>query len=264
MLDLTHLKFRGDTGSYGCYPKAMSEEQGIKMYYKCSNFYTGALKFGDESWYEVICSRLFRHLGLPCVSYEIQEARIIVKGIDITTFLCVSDDFARGYDNKITFENFRMLNMKLSLDDIISKYNFTEAINNMLIADFITMQRDRHGANIEVLEKDGKYEIAPLFDNGLTFFSPYPSYDERNINRVVTYDLLNDIPVNNYIGERSLYENLYRLKKPVKVNSLFDDDIDDILRGIEMPEEYLDAIHKMIRIRYNWLRGGGFIDDTNI
>lgn len=44
----------------------------------------------------------------------------------------------------------------------------------MFLFDYLICNRDRHGANIEVLQKGENYRLAPIFDNGLSFlFSCY-------------------------------------------------------------------------------------------
>lgn len=74
-----------------------------------------------------------------------------------------------------------------------------------MLADCLIANRDRHGANIEVLRsREGGVRLAPLFDNGVSsVFSCYG--DER---RVREFDPLADVWANNFIGTRSLQENL--------------------------------------------------------
>lgn len=44
----------------------------------------------------------------------------------------------------------------------------------VFLLDYLICNRDRHGANVEVLEKRGDYRLAPVFDNGLSLlFSCY-------------------------------------------------------------------------------------------
>lgn len=60
----------------------------------------------------------------------------------------------------------------------------------MFLLDYIICNRDRHGANIEVLQKGDTYRLAPLFDNGLSFmFSCY-----QDGNQMLEFDRMNFRP----------------------------------------------------------------------
>ena len=84
-------------------------------------------------------------------------------------------------------------------------FDFIQTDWTMMLVDYLIANRDRHGANIEVIrEAGGGVRLAPLFDNGLSFvFSCYG--DERRVER---FDPLEDVAANNYLGTRSLEENL--------------------------------------------------------
>lgn len=74
LIDLTNLEWKTTINggvSYGCYYKATEIKNGVKYYYKCSQFYAGQRVFGDESIYEVISSRLLSILGFNCVKYSL-------------------------------------------------------------------------------------------------------------------------------------------------------------------------------------------------
>ncbi len=111
LVDLSHLNggtLRSDGISYGCYYKATNIEHGKKVYYKCSNFYENNWAFGDESVYEVICSKLFSILGFDCVKYTLVYAKVSIHGKVYTTYVCRSEDFSRGvsiknYVGRLTF-----------------------------------------------------------------------------------------------------------------------------------------------------------------
>lgn len=264
ILDLTHLKWSNShhgSISYGCYYKASETVNGKKVYYKCSNFYAGYEKFGDESVNEVICSRFLSKLGFDSLKYTLVYARVGIQGREYTTYVCKSDDFFRGYDSRITFERLHLLNRNLSMEQLVMKLGIQKDICDMIVADFLTLQRDRHGGNIELLVKDGKYRLSPLFDNGLGLLAPYPSCFNNDIRN---FDVLGDYPVNNYIGSRSLYQNLDYIKSPIKVNNLTKRDRRSIFYGLSdvLPKEYLDKIWELLIYRYAFLRKRGIIVDT--
>lgn len=262
LIDLTGLNWgtthNGGT-SYGCYYKVSQLENGKKYYYKCSNFYAGQGYFGDESLNEVICSRFLSKLGFDCVKYTLVYAKVKINGRVYNTYVCRSENFFKGYDSRITLENLHSL-YNCTVDELITKLGLSSQVRLMLIADFMTLQRDRHGGNIELLEKAGKYTLSPLFDNGLGLLAPYPSKSGISIS---SFDVLADYPVNNYIGSRSLYQNLSYINKPIRVNKLTKEDKRSIFFGLNnlLPKEYIDKIWKLLVYRYMFLRKRGFIID---
>lgn len=266
-IDLTHLNWsttRSNGVSYGCYYKATETFNGIKYYYKCSNLYTGTDTFGDESVYEVICSRLANILGLRAAKYSLIYAKVSIRGKFYNTYICKSKNFAAGVDMRITLEDFKDFYPGISVFDLVKHFNLSSQLSEMLIFDFLVMQRDRHGKNIEILRKNGAYTFSPLFDNGLTFLAPYPSSDATSKARVLDFDPLQDPPVNNYIGVRSLLQNLSLLQKPVVVNKLSKASKARLFYGLHLvlPEAYLDKIWEIIVFRYSFLRKRGILVDT--
>lgn len=264
--DLTHLNWRVTHNggvSYGCYYKATEVINGKKFYYKCSNFYQNNYSFGDESVYEVICSRLFSKLGFNCVKYSLIFAKVKIQGEVYNTYICKSEDFSVGYEARITLENLHLLYKGVSVDDLITKLGIQSQIREMLLADFLVLQRDRHGGNIELLFKKGKYYLSPLFDNGLGLLAPYPSSFKTDIS---SFDVLFDYPVYNYIGSRSLFQNLSYINKPIKVNRLLKRDRGALFYNLAdvLPKSYLDKIWELITYRYMFLRKRGIIDDTQV
>ena len=75
----------------------------------------------------------------------------------------------------------------------------------MLVVDYLILNRDRHGANIEVLRNGRKHtiRIAPLFDHGLSLLCS--CYSEEELQK---FDVLEDKPCQNFIGSRSTLGNL--------------------------------------------------------
>lgn len=262
LLDLTKLNWstthNGGT-SYGCYYKASTIENGKKYYYKCSNYYAGQDCFGDESFYEVICSRFLSKLGFDCVKYTLVYAKVTINGRVFNTYVCKSENFFRDYSSRITLENLHRV-YGGTVDDLITRLGIQNQVRCMILADFMTLQRDRHGGNIELLEKNGKYVLAPLFDNGLDLLSPYPSAFKTDISK---YDVLADYPVNNYIGTRSLYQNLRYINQSFRVNKLTKEDKRSIFFGMNelLPKASIDKIWELLTYRYMFLRKRGYIID---
>lgn len=260
IVDLTNLNWvtsHNGGVSYGCYYKASTIENGEKIYYKCSNFNSNSGFFGDESVYEVICSRFLSRLGFNCVRYTLVKAKIQLKGVVYTTFVCRSVDFSKGCTSRMSFESLREMYMNLTLDEFIDKFNFRNNIYAFFLSDFLIIGRDRHGANIEVLlNSNGDYKIAPIFDNGISLLAPYPSYDKAFSSSIVNFDSLADLPVNNYIGSRSLYSNLKLLRGKASLNKLTISDRKAIFYNMSdvLPKNYRDKIWEILTYRYMFLR----------
>lgn len=123
------------------------------------------------------------------------------------------------------------------------------------------LQRDRHGGNIELLKSKEGYVLAPLFDNGFGLLAPYPSCYGTDVSK---FDVLHDYPVNNYIGSRSLYQNLSYLDKLLAVNKLMRGDRKRLFYNMSgvLPKQYLDKVWELITYRYVFLRKRGFIVET--
>jgi hypothetical protein len=73
-----------------------------------------------------------------------------------------------------------------------------------------------------------------------------------------------DNPVNNYLGDRSLYNNLKLIKNPVRVNKLLPEHRRKIFYGLKntLPKSYLDKAWELITSRYSYLKSGGYIIET--
>lgn len=109
--------------------------------------------------------------------------------------------------------------------------------------------RDRHGANIEVLyARDGSLRLAPLFDSGVSLvFSCHA--DE---NCAEAFEPMKDVRANNFIGTRSLEENLHFVPADIKVGRLRKTDCDALLVGLDdaLPAAHRDAILNMVWQRW--------------
>ena len=75
----------------------------------------------------------------------------------------------------------------------------------MLIIDFLILNRDRHGANMEVLRNRSHktVRLAPLFDHGLSLY--FSAHEEKQL---VSADPLSDKRVQCFVGSHSAAENL--------------------------------------------------------
>jgi hypothetical protein len=116
----------------------------------------------------------------------------------------------------------------------------------MFIFDYLIINRDRHGANLEVM-KNRAVKLSPLYDNGLSFVCS--CMDEADLE---SFDVMYDRPVNNFIGTKRLGLNLAFIDKQVKLNALREADNDELFADLPgvLPERYLLKIQEIIRRRW--------------
>ena len=239
LIDLRYLswsKTRQSSGTAGSYLKSYSFDNGKKVYYKLSYFDDIEGIFGYESFNEIIANKLLTILEYNHLEYNLLYAKVSIKNKEYDTYLNSSYDFKKNDETKLTLENFYSYN-KYDDEDIISfckRYNFIDEIYHMLIIDYLIMNRDRHGANIEVLynSKTKKYKLAPLFDHGLSLLSP--SYKDEEI---INYNIQENKKVNSFIGTSSLEENIKIVpKEAFKYVSI---NFDNIFLDITTKDNYI-------------------------
>lgn len=254
--DLTYLKWshaRNSSGTAGTFLKSQSIINGEKVYYKLSNFDSEKGIVGHECVNEIIVDRLLTILGVEHLEYQLIHADIEVDGKIIDTWLCASKDFKQKGETKAALDNYYQINK--IIDE--TRYEFCmnngwqKYIDTMLAVDYLILNRDRHGANIEVLRNRRKntIRIAPLFDHGLSFLCS--CYNDKEIKE---FDILADKPCQNFIGSRSTYENLSLIKEKGEVfeaklekhhkEILFED------LSLVLSEEHLGKIWDMLWLRW--------------
>lgn len=137
--------------------------------------------------------------------------------------------------------------------DFCVKNGWQEYIDTMLAVDFLILNRDRHGANIEVLRNARKrsLRIAPLFDHGLSLLCS--CYSEEQIKK---FDIMEDKPCQNFIGSRLTLENLNLIQNKASIfkNRLTENDRDIIFKDLQntLSAEHMDKIWEMIDTRWRY------------
>lgn len=164
--DLTHLcwtQIRHFSGIAGSFLKAYSDLGGQKTYYKLSNFDNTRGIVGHECVNELIVDRLLTILGIEHLSYQLIHADIIIRDTPYTTWLCASQDFKQPGESKIAFDAYYEAEHAKGESplDFCERNGWAEFINQMLVVDYLILNRDRHGANIEVLRNSRKKNTAP-------------------------------------------------------------------------------------------------------
>ena len=254
--DLTYLnwsKIRKSSGTAGSFLKATSELGGAKVYYKLSNYDNIRGVIGHESVNELIVDRLLTLLGIEHLHYQLIHADILVDGKMLDTYVCASENFrARGEDKQaidVCYESERM-DGESPLDFCV-RMGWSAYIWKMLVVDFLILNRDRHGANIEVLRDRKKKEIrlAPLFDHGLSLLCRCETEDE-----IKKFDVMADLQVQCFVGSRSAQENLKLIpaEQLPELNALQESDRAILLDGLGgiIPQCLQDQIWNMIWKRW--------------
>lgn len=255
--NLTYLRWshvRSSSGTAGSFLKSESNLYGKKIYYKLSNFVKDEGIVGHECVNEIIVDRLLTVLGVEHLSYTLINAEIEIDGKNYCTYLCSSEDFKERGESKIAIDTYYRENKERV--NAQNEYDFcrllglSDYIDTMIAVDYIIGNRDRHGANIELLRNSRRktLRIAPMFDHGISLLSFCRS--EKEIER---FDVLEDRASNNFIGSRSNLENLKLLNgRKVFTGSLTENDrayIFEDLNGV-ISELHIERIWEMIYERY--------------
>lgn len=217
--DLTYLKWshaRNSSGTAGTFLKSQSTLSGEKIYYKLSNFDSEKGIIGHECVNEIIVDRLLTILGVEHLEYQLIHADIEIDGRIHDTWLCASKDFKQRGETKAALDNYYQANKagNESHYDFCVEHGWQMYIDRMLVVDYLILNRDRHGANIEVLRNGRKHSIriAPLFDHGLSFLCS--CYTDEEIEN---FDVMADKPCQNFIGSRSTFDNLSLITDKISV-----------------------------------------------
>lgn len=254
--DLTYLKWshiRSSSGTAGTFLKSESTIDGKKVYYKLSNFDSFNGVTGHECVNEIIVARLLTILGVEHLEYKLIHADIEIEGKQYNTYLCASEDFKKRGESKVALDDYYRTNAKKeeSHYDFCIRCGWEEYIDQMLVIDYLILNRDRHGANIEVLRNARAHtlRIAPMFDHGLSLL--YSCITDEAAEK---FDVMEDKRCQNFIGGYSCRENLNFVKEKGNVfkNRLCETDKDIIFEGLEtiLSKAFREKIWNMIYERY--------------
>jgi hypothetical protein len=253
--DLTHLSwsiYRSSSGTAGSFLKSYSILGGKKIYYKLSNFDKVNGVIGHECVNELIVDRLLSILGVPHLAYQLIHADVMVDGNIHEVYLCASEDFKAIGESKTALDAYKKAESSDSESalDFCIRNGWENYIYQMLVVDFLILNRDRHGANIEVLKNSRRRTIrlAQLFDHGLSLLS------RSTADQFATFDVMQDRMCNNFIGSRYTWENLKLIpaEKLPKLNALQESDRQIIMDGLDgiIPQVLQDKIWEMIWKRW--------------
>ncbi|MDR3315142.1 MAG: hypothetical protein LBS98_01450 [Coriobacteriales bacterium] len=223
-VDLTEVQWDHNLTSYtsgGAYLKATIEVDGEKRYLKLSNYDDERGFIGLESIYEYLASKLGQLLGLDVLDSGILKARISHNGREHLVFIQQTHDFLLPGTSKTPFERLYVADRLEGETRLafLRRSGFSERTDEMLLFDYLIYNRDRHCNNLEFLKGtsgSGGLFLAPLFDNGVSFFAPFA--DRRD--EIESFDLLSNKITNSDFGTRYLEDNLGLIEAPERALAL--------------------------------------------
>lgn len=250
--DLTYLSWaqaRQSSGTAGSFLKSYDDTGECKVYYKLSDYRVGAGVVGHECINEIVVDRLLEILGIPHLSYQLIHARVHVDGKDFETWLNASQDFKSPGESKMALDTYYELERDSSESplDFCLRKGWSRRLWEMLVVDYLILNRDRHGANIEVLRnpRARTLRLAPLFDHGLSLLCRCQTPDQ-----ISAFDVMADLPVQSFVGSSSAKSNLSLIPRDEfpRLGILYEHDRQALFNGMEeaTTPQWRDAVWSMI------------------
>lgn len=257
--DLTHLDWkvaRSSSGTAGMFLKAYEEVDGIKYYYKMSNYDSIRGIYGHEAVNEIVARNIANILDIHVLQYEPVKCLVSINNKNYITLVTRSRDFKNTEENKITLETFYDLHSKgEDIVEMFNKIDLGDFLSEMVLLDWLIYNRDRHGANVEVLVSGNGFRMAPLFDHGCSLI--FSCFTKEQMD---SFDKLAHNPVNNYVGSNDLLQNLSIVNKSVQRRLLSCEftkkavfkDLDDIDEFV--PNGYKENVFNMVSGRAEYAK----------
>lgn len=199
-----------------------------KWYDKDTNLWYKLDQFGYEALSETVISEILAKckLQFPFVKYNMEKLN--VHGREITG--CSSANFLQKNENIITISKLLGSHLNISLVKKLSamtsdkkrlKYicetteaitgleKFGEYLTLLFEIDALFLNDDRHLNNIAVIEKNGKFDYCPIFDNGAGLLSNVQIY-RMDINPSAHIKTMRARPLNsNFIRQVNAMRSMY-------------------------------------------------------
>ena len=154
MTDLSWSLLRASSRIGGSFLKATSDTVPKKIYYKLSNYDVMKGVIGHDCVNELIVDRLLTLLGVEHLHYQLIHADVEVDHRRMETYLCASEDFKKRGEDKVALDVLYQL-------EYCVRNGWGSYLYEMLVVDYLILNRDRHGANMEVL-RDTKHRTLRL------------------------------------------------------------------------------------------------------
>ena len=254
--DLTYLSWalaRQSSGTAGSFLKSYDDTSPRKVYYKLSDYRAGTGIVGHECVNEIVVDRLLSILGIDHLPYRLVHANVLVDGIVYETWLNASDDFKAPGESKVALDAYYELERKQNESPLAFciRMGWARRIWEMLAVDYLILNRDRHGANVEVLRnpRARTLRLAPLFDHGLSLL-----WQCRTPDEVRAFDVMTDARVQSFVGTHSAEDNLGLIPPDEFPNlgRLYEEDCRALFDGLEdaTTAEWRDAVWSLIWQRW--------------
>lgn len=254
--DLTYLSWalaRQSSGAAGSFLKSYDDTGRSKVYYKLSDYRVGTGIVGHECVNEIVIDRLLSILDIAHLSYRLIHANVLVGGVVYETWLNASDDFKAPGESKIALDTDYELERREDEAPLAfcKRMGWSQRIWEMLVVDYLILNRDRHGANIEVLRnpRARTLRLAPLFDHGLSLL-----WHCRTPEAIEAFDVMADIRVQSFVGTHSAADNLSIIPPHEfpQLGQLYEQDRGALFDGLEdaTSPAWRDAVWSMIWQRW--------------
>ena len=238
----------GSIMSAGVYMKTELNIDGIDYYLKLSRYDSYRGIYGHESVNELIAYRLGDLLGFNVPEGFLKKSLVRIDGKEHEGYVFAAKSY-KSKGSRMAFGDFYIDNRRTEAEspfDLCKRLGWTDYIFKMFIFDYLIINRDRHEANLEVI-KNGDKKLSPYFDNGLSFLCSC-----LEDNQAAAFDIMEDRPVNNFIGEKSLGANLKMIDRSVQFNELRESDRAFLFADIQgiLSERFINVIWEILCRRW--------------
>lgn len=209
-IDLRHLVWSQTASSIGTAGMLLKSVEGT-TFYKLAAYNMQDGFYGHEPVNELIVSRILEELRVPHVDYDLVNVLIRHNGCEYTCWASRSETFLKEGERKIQADllyQLERVNNETPLQFFLRK-GWADYIYTMFIVDYLVLNRDRHGANVEMLYCGDRQRIAPLFDHGLSLLA----MTEDSSDKIAAFDHTKIDRANNFVGFISLLQNVLSIPK---------------------------------------------------
>ena len=218
-------------------------------------FKTGSPPFFQEPINEEIASLLFRKLEIPHVDYETVNLAYINKKKDPEYYsmckcftnteleLISCDEIIQHFQVPLTYSNFIECCLKLGIEDIRKR------VNEMIVADFILANQDRHTYNFGLLRDSSTLKFvsfAPIYDTGNSL-----QYNSPSFNTSYTTDYSKPFAKRHYLQIKFVTDFSWLDFEKLKD---FDKEVEQILNNSWDTKDRIEGILNFIRHRIDLLK----------
>ncbi len=261
MKDYRFLQWNySSSSSGGTYLKSEYILSGRKYYYKLSDFRMGRFT-GCETVIEVIASRLGEYLGFPVLKYTGDLAIINIDDREYTAYVAKSLNYVKKGCTVIPLITDYLTNRQSQHEttlDYCRRIGLQEYLDYLFIFDYLIMNIDRHGHNIELIyDNNGNISSSPIFDNGRALTYEYGTNTELMQN----WDYKSKVTANNFVGSIYLDNNLKYISRQYRLPRLNDEAYKKIFYGLGrvISKKHREIIKMALNYRYKKLSDGGII-----